>query len=631
MNLLLRPSRLTPRALGSAIALCAMLALSAALPFPARAQAITTSVSPNIITVGEPATYVITFHNSSAPHNLALPSVDGLQFRGPSIGSSFQSVNGRMTSSTSLSYSVYPLRPGTYSIAPPPFDFDGRSVTLDPVTLDVRAAATPTPDSPDGPAPIRLRASLTPPSPYIHQSALLTLEVLSLPNVSLDDRFDLLPTTLPATSCIRSDFHPLDPDRTDADGTVYNRRRFQAVVRFTSAGTYTLLPGVRANVLTRADSSSRRRRDPFDGMFPDGWPFSGPSVTATPVEVSVPDALSVTVRPVPTANRPADYSGAVGRFTFTATAAPSEVAVGEPVTVSITIGGDGNISDVRPPFYADTPAYKAYDAKLSGDAPAPTDPQGVKRFDQIVMPRTDALLELPALSFIYFDPTAETFRTITAGPFPLHVRPAADASASSALLLAPSANASAAAAPSAPATLVLATDIHYLKPIPATPSLPQRLDSALRRPAVLLPAVLAPPAFLLLLWLLRLRHDRLASDTAALRRHAAPRSARRHIRAAETALRTSSPAPVVAAHLSAAISSYFAHRLNLPPGAADTALVRDTLRAAPDAAPDLPAWDTLLDLIDHIRYASLSPTPAELESAISDLALLLRHAERIPL
>lgn len=612
------------RALVGAIVCLSALAVSAL------AQDITASVSPNIVTVGEPATYTITFHNSSAPRQISPPSVDGLQFRGPSFQSSFNSVNGRMTSSASLSYSVFPQRPGTYSIAPPPFDHDGRRITLDPVTLDVRAASAPTPDSPDGPVPIRLRATLEPASPYIHQSARFTLEILSLPNVNLDERFDLLPATLPATSCVRSDFIALDPDRIEADGAVYDRRRFQAVVRFTSAGTYTLTPGLRGNVLTRAEQPARRRGG-FDDFFGDSWPFGGPTMTATPVEVSVPEPLAVTVRPVPTANRPADYSGAVGRFSFTASATPSEVAVGEPVTVSIALSGDGNIADVRPPFYADTPAYKAYDAKLAGDAPAPTAPQGTKRFDQVVMPRTDALMELPALAFVYFDPAAEAFRTLTAGPFPLRVTPPTDASASSALLLAPSANASAAAAPSAPAALVLATDIHYLKPIPAAPSLPLRLDAALRRPAVLVPAVLAPPAFLFLLWLFRRRHDRLASDTAALRRHAAPRSARRHIRAAETALRTSSPPSVVAAHLSAAISSYFAHRLNLPPGAADTALVRDTLRAAPDAASDLPAWDTLLDLIDHIRYASLAPTPDELESAISDLALLLRHAERIHL
>ena len=502
MNFRLPSPRPGLRALALAAALLSALAVSA------RAQDITSAVSPNIVTVGEPATYTITFHNSSAPRQIAPPSIDGLQFRGPSYQSSFNSVNGRMTSSASLTYSVFPQRPGSYSIAPPPFDHDGRRVTLDPVTLEVRPAATPSPDTPDGPVPLRLRATLEPASPYIHQSAHLTLEILSLPNINLDDRFDLLPSTLPATSCVRSDFVALDPDRIEADGTVYDRRRFQAVVRFTSAGTYTLTPGLRGNVLTRADNSSRRRRDPFESMFSDSWPFGGPSMTATPVEVSVPESMPVTVRPVPTANRPADYSGAVGRFSFTATATPSEVAVGEPVTVSIVLSGDGNISDVRPPFYSDTPAYKAYDAKLSGDAPVPTAPQGTKRFDQVVMPRTDALMELPALAFAYFDPDAETFRTLTAGPFPLRVTPAADA-ASSALLLAPSAGASSSAAPSAPAALVLATDIHYLKPIPAAPSLPQRLDAALRRPSVLLPAVLAPPAFLLLLWLLRRHHDRL--------------------------------------------------------------------------------------------------------------------------
>ncbi|MBQ9343966.1 MAG: BatD family protein [Kiritimatiellae bacterium] len=617
-------------------ALCGVL-----FPLFCHAQDITTAVSPNIVTVGEPATYTITFHNSSAPQRLPPPALDGLQVRGPSYSSSMQTINGRMTSSSSLSYTLFPVRPGSYAIAPPPFEFNGKTISLDPAVLEVRPAASVASDDPNAPPPLRLRAVLDPPSPYIHQTAVLTLEILSLPTITLDDSFSLAEGTLPATGCIHSDFAAIDPDRIELDGTVYDRRRFHAAVRFTSAGTFTLLPGLRANVLTRTDRSSaqaRRPRDPFEDMFPSGWPFGGgPSHKATPVDLSTPAPLAVTVRSVPTANRPPDYTGAVGRFTFQASAAPSEVSVGEPVTVSVTLSGDGNIADARPLFYADTPAYKAYDAKLSGDAPAPTSPGGIKRFDQIVMPRTDALLELPVLSFTYFDPVAEAFQTATAGPFPLRVKPASGAASSAALLLAPSgvlaSATSGGSGPAAPAALVLATDIHYLQDVPPSPPLPQRLDTALRRAPLTfaLPLLLGPAALVLLLAFLRRRHDRLTTDTAALRRHAAPRSARRHIRAAETALQQSASPTEIAAHLSAAATTYFAHRLNLPPGAADLALIRKTLQAAPAAADDLPAWRELLDLLEHIRYASLAPSASDLDAAISRMATLLRHAERIPL
>lgn len=612
----------------------ALFLAAALLPLAAQAQDITHGVAPNIVAVGEPATYTVTFHNANAA-DFSLHAIDGLQFSGPSHSSQQSIVNGHISSTASRTYRVFPLRPGRYEIAPRPFTFNGQTVTLAPAVLEVRPAASADPDDPDAPAPLRLRATLDPPAPYVHQTALLTLEILTLPNVNIDERMSLHDSTLPASGCIHSDFMALDPDRIDVDGTLYDRRRFQAALRFTSSGTFSMRPGLRVNVLTRNQQAASRRRDPFDDMMFDFSPFGRSSaVTATPVDIAVPETIDATVRAVPKKGRPADYSGAVGRFTFTASASPVDVHVGEPVTVSVALSGDGNIADARPAFFTDTVAYKAYEAKLSGDAPAPESPGGIKRFDQVVIPRSDALMELPALSFSYFDPVAETFKTATAGPFPLHVSAADGQAAGSALLLAPGAAAASGASPAAlpPATLVLADDIHYLQPVPAIPPLAQRLDAAIAAaPLHATAALLAPAVLLLALHLLRLRHERLAGDTAALRRHKAPRSARRHIQAAETALKSNAPAAEVAAHLSAAASSYFAHRLNLPPGAADPAFILHTLEKAPDAASDLPAWRDTFALIDNIRYASMTPSRDDLETAIATLAALLRRAERISL
>ena len=59
-------------------ALCGVL-----FPLFCHAQDITTAVSPNIVTVGEPATYTITFHNSSAPQRLPPPPSMASRFGGP--------------------------------------------------------------------------------------------------------------------------------------------------------------------------------------------------------------------------------------------------------------------------------------------------------------------------------------------------------------------------------------------------------------------------------------------------------------------------------------------------------------------------------------------------------------------
>src|SRR5262249_34196786 len=46
-------------------------------------------------------------------------------------------------------------------------------------------------------------------------------------------------------------------------------------------------------------------------------------------------------------------------------------------------------------------------------------------FEQVVIPERAGATEIPALTFAYFDPVERRYQTITRGPFPLVVRPAA--------------------------------------------------------------------------------------------------------------------------------------------------------------------------------------------------------------
>src|SRR6185436_8246045 len=87
------------------------------------------------------------------------------------------------------------------------------------------------------------------------------------------------------------------------------------------AGTLTVGPAsMSLNVLERG-----RRNDPFFGsMFGDN---------ERALDLGA-DAVPLTVLPLPDADRPADFSGAVGRFDLDVRVAPLTLAVGDPVTVT---------------------------------------------------------------------------------------------------------------------------------------------------------------------------------------------------------------------------------------------------------------------------------------------------------
>jgi hypothetical protein len=50
----------------------------------------------------------------------------------------------------------------------------------------------------------------------------------------------------------------------------------------------------------------------------------------------------LTVLPVPTEGRPPQWQGLIGRYTLGASADRSELAVGEPLRLTVTIAGEGN-------------------------------------------------------------------------------------------------------------------------------------------------------------------------------------------------------------------------------------------------------------------------------------------------
>ena len=584
-------------------ALFALLFLGAC---PARATDVSFDVQPRLLNLGETAQATLTFHGVRSAPNIDFPAIPGLQITGTGQQMQF----GTGGSQVSLTYNLFPQKPGTHAIGPYTLDLNGEQIQIPQVTLEVRA--------PDGSADaanremLFARLNLPEQPPYIHQVFDIVLGLYSLPNVELAREVNLL-GGFPESGFVIGNFEELQTVREEVNGQFYNLRRFRAKARALTAGDFALQPALRVNVV---DPGRRREpRDPF-GFFD---PFSGPATT--PVSLAIPPT-NLAIRAIPADGRPADYSGAVGQFDFAVDVRPRELKVGEPVTVSLRLQGAGNIAAVLPPAYRDSDGFKAYEARQVGDTPDSAAESGTKTFEQVVMPRTDALKELPALQFSFFDPAASQYRTVTAGPFPLVVHPSENG-ANALLLQVPGQSGGSGHA------LVLGSDLVYLKPAPAR----WRNDPASRvRIPLLISLHAAAPLALAGLFLANRRRNRLATDIALARRQKAPRSARASLRKAEAALKESGAPAAVFAALAAAAADYFGHRLNLPPGAVEAARILDRLQAAGLDAAALEKWREFFALSDQIRYASAGAlSRAALQDWIAALASLLRKAERIRL
>lgn len=142
---------------------------------------------------------------------------------------------------------------------------------------------------------------------------------------------------------------------------------------------------------------------------------------------AAPAAIDVEVRSPPVEGRPPSWNGAVGDFEIVAVARPTEVSVGDPITLSIRIAdrsGEAGLEGVLAPPFADQPGF-ARSFRVPRDAPAGTVEGDAKVFTQTVRALDDGVREIPPVEFAYFNPATETYEVVRSKPIPISVKPSA--------------------------------------------------------------------------------------------------------------------------------------------------------------------------------------------------------------
>jgi len=320
-----------------------------------------------------------------------------------------------------------------------------------------------------------------------------------------------------------------------------------------------------------------------------------------------PELPKLSVQPIPQENRPADFNGAVGSYSISTVAKPTEVAVGDPITLTLVIKGGGALERLSPPrldqVEALTRDFEVAAASVAGEVSA-----GTKMFSVTIRPLREDVLTIPPIPMSYFDPETGTFATALSEPIPLKVRPAEKLALSELPsggvfgggLLGP---------------LVESTD--GLLPNETNPDrllVSQSMSLGSGGWAILT----LSPALYLAAFLLQRRMLRLRQDDAYRRRHGAYRRARRALVESDGVL---SPGQV-----RAAVLGYVADRCNVPAGGltrGEAVALLNRRRAPADASRSL---DNLLEELEQLEYGGVAggTDPALLSRAMALLEVLER-------
>jgi hypothetical protein len=163
-----------------------------------------------------------------------------------------------------------------------------------------------------------------------------------------------------------------------------------------------------------------RSRDPFadNGFFGD---FFGAQKEYKRFMVSS-SPLKLTVLPLPEQGKPSGFYGLVGRYTITASAAPTKVNVGDPVTLTIKIGGSKYLKPVQWPALEQL-SELAQNFKIPSEKATPTIENDCKVFTQTIRPNNDKITEIPPIPLAYFDAEKGAYAVAKTEPIKLDVAP----------------------------------------------------------------------------------------------------------------------------------------------------------------------------------------------------------------
>lgn len=577
--------------------------VACASPAVALAASVTISASlePQFVTLGETANLSISFQGTSQQGAPVLPEVPNLQIRYLGPSSQVTIVNGQVSSTVTHNYTVGAAAPGDYVIPSLAIEVGGRTLTTPALPLKVLKPEAPTPQSIQaGAQPAFLKMVVPKTNLFLGEVVAAELQLHVRSDVQGLDEFQM--SSFPTDGLVTGKLVQGRQRQVRLGNFTFNVIPLGFTLRAVKTGALTLGPPTATVVV---QMPSRGRRDPLE--FFNLGERKRVSLVA--------EVLTLQGLPLPPGPAPAGFSGAVGNYTLSVSAGPTNVAVGDPITVRVQISGSGALETLALPEQSAWRDFKLYPPTSQLETTDALGLQGTRTFEQVVAPETADIKALPAFTFSFFDPDRGRYQTLTHAAMPLVVRPAGAVPAPSVAARDP------AAAPDGGAR-----EIVHIKPRPGT-------LAHVRPPLLSRPWFLVLQAVPLAVWvgasLWRWRADRLAHNPRLIR----ARRLTQTLRDGRAQLRQAAgqnQAEVFFSTLFRLLQELLGERLDLPASAITEAVIDEQLRRRGVAEPTLDSLHQLFQACNVARYAPVQ-TPQEMTALIASFEHVAGELRRLRL
>lgn len=150
--------------------------------------------------------------------------------------------------------------------------------------------------------------------------------------------------------------------------------------------------------------------------------FFGPQQVMTDVKkVMTTNPLNINVTPLP-AGKPDDFSNGVGTFSMTPSITATDIKANDAVTLKLVISGTGNMKLIKTPELQLPKDFEAYDPKITNDLKfSDNGLTGTKTIEYLFIPRFPGKYTIPPIEFSYFDLNTKKYKTVATPEYTLNV------------------------------------------------------------------------------------------------------------------------------------------------------------------------------------------------------------------
>lgn len=383
---------------------------------------LTATVDQNVLTLNDRLELTLTIQGTQDTSPPSFPNIEGFTLLfGPKISAQTRFINGDVSISKGYTYVLQPTAKGKFTIGPSTVEYKGKVYSSSPLTVEVIGSQSADTHSAELEKLVFVDLSTDKKEAYIYEQLILSFKFYFQKGLPINDISYVAPTTKNFMEEKLGDQKQYEEIK---GGIIYNVLELQTAIFPMVSGELTISPAKLKCDLIIQQRKDRRNSD-YDNFFDDAFfdNFFGREQKRYPVERET-NSITLKIKPLPEQGRPKGFKGAVGSYNMDVSIKSRQVKVGDPITVTMSVYGEGNIQTISEPLLvsANESDFKLYPAEATTQITNREELiRGRKVFSKVIEPQNVDLKHTPAVVFNFFDPHEGKYRTITKEPMPIIV------------------------------------------------------------------------------------------------------------------------------------------------------------------------------------------------------------------